>query len=199
MTVAPATPARERGFTLLEILVALVVFGFLMAGLAQGTNFGLTALNRQIQAIEARGDIDAVDRALRRLVSQLDPAVEIGGRAHAMAFTSDLPDSATAVTTRESDLLLLVDTRHRLVLRWTPHLHAIRVGPRAAPQEVDLLDGIERIDVAYWGESGAGGWLPEWKGDQPPALVRVRLRFPAGDPRHWPDIVVATRRERGDG
>ncbi len=199
MKLASATPVRQHGFTLLEILVALVVFGFLMAGLAQGTNLGLTAWNRQTQAIEARSDIDAVDRALRRLISQLDPATEIGGRADAMVFTSELPESATAVTTRESDLLLLVDARHHLLLRWTPHRHAIQAGPRAAPQELDLLDGVERIDLAYLPRSGGGGWLDEWKSDRPPGLVRVRLVFPTGDPRHWPDIVVATERERSDG
>jgi general secretion pathway protein J len=35
--------ATSAGFTLLEILVALIVFGFVMVGLTQGVQFGLHA------------------------------------------------------------------------------------------------------------------------------------------------------------
>jgi general secretion pathway protein J len=34
---------RDAGYTLLEMLVALVVFGLVMAGIAQSFRFGLTA------------------------------------------------------------------------------------------------------------------------------------------------------------
>ena len=34
---------RQSGFTLLEMMVALVVFGLLMAGVAQTMRYGLTA------------------------------------------------------------------------------------------------------------------------------------------------------------
>ena len=37
----------DAGFTLLEIMVALVVFGLLVLGLGQGVDFGLRAWGRQ--------------------------------------------------------------------------------------------------------------------------------------------------------
>ena len=60
--------AAQAGFTLLEIMVALVVFGILVAGLAQGVQFGLRAWNGQTALIAQRGDMDAGDRALRGLI-----------------------------------------------------------------------------------------------------------------------------------
>jgi general secretion pathway protein J len=181
---------RERGFTLLEVLVALVVFGFLMVGLTQGVRFGLSAWTRQEKSIDARSDLDAVDRTLRTLITQLDPAGAVSGKPHGMAFTAPLPEPAG-----EADLLLLVDPRHRLILRWTRHLHAVRFSPPVA-QEIELLGGVDRLDLAYWPPDGAGGWADAWDKADPPALIRVRLAFPSGDPRHWPDIVAAPMRER---
>lgn len=193
MTASPVD--REQGFTLLELLVALVVFGFILTGLGQGLRFGLQAWDRQARAIAAGSDFDAIDHTLRTLLAGLDPAVAVVGQAHAVAFTSDLPESA-APPTRHADMLLLSDARGRLVLRWIPHLHAQRFGPAPPSQEEVLLDAIARIDLAYWDRSGSGRWLETWKDNNPPALIRVRLVFPVGDPRHWPDIIGAVMRDR---
>jgi len=45
-----------RGFTLLEILVALAVFAFLVLGLTQGTRFGLAAWDRQARTVDRARD-----------------------------------------------------------------------------------------------------------------------------------------------
>jgi len=191
------TRRREAGFTLLEVLVALVVFGFLMLGLGRGVDFGMRAWDRQTRGMAARGELDAVDRALRGLIGRLDPATDVAGRAHGVGFTSQLPRTA-ALATREADIALGVDGARRLMLRWTPHLHAQRFGPPPAPQEAELLRGIERLDLAYWPRGGGGGWRDTWSGHEPPAMIRVRVMFPAGDARHWPDIVAAPMRDSAD-
>lgn len=199
-----ARPGGDLGFTLLEILVALVVLGFLMAGLAQGTRFGLRAWGAQSRLIDARAELDAVDRTLRRLVEGMDPGgpnqaplIE-GGRA-TLAFTSELPAAAAAVT-RRADVALLVDAGGRLVLRWTPRLNAVRFGPPPPLQEVELLRGVARLELAYWPkptrEAPAASWREGWAEPALPELVRIRLVFPPGDGRRWPDIVAAPMRER---
>jgi len=183
----------DAGFTLLEVLVALVVFGVLMAGLTRGVDFGLRAWNRQSAAIDARGELDAVDRALRGLIVRLDPAAGMTGEAHAMAFTSRLPRGAVQAT-GEADLALGVDGARRLVLRWTPHLHAERIGPQPPPETAILLRGIARLDLAYWPRNGTG-WRENWPSRDLPAMIRLRVSFPPGDPRHWADLVTAVARD----
>ena len=200
MRVAPGRGreggGREGGFTLLEVLVALVVFGFVAAGLSEGLRFGLRTTARQERLAVERGDLDAVDRVLRRLVAQMDPGTNrdptvVAGDQREMAFTTDLGAAASALSTTVAEVVLRQEG-DRLVLRWRPMLHAVRLGPAVPFREAVLLDGLERLELSYWGAVGeeAPGWRGGWRQKGLPALVRVRLVFPAGLGRRWPDIVA---------
>lgn len=193
----------DGGFTLLEILVALVVLGFLMLGLSQGTRYGLQALTAQGRLLEERAELDAVDRALRRLIERMDPggpnqAPDIQGGRTTLAFTSELP-AAAAGAAGLADVALMLNGS-RLVLRWAPRINAERFAPPPAPAEAELLRGVQQLDLAYWrratNDNPASGWTDAWSEQALPELVRIRLVFPSGDRRRWPDIVAAPLRER---
>jgi general secretion pathway protein J len=197
----PITRDRHSdGFTLLEILVALVVMGFLLIGLAQGTHFGLRAWNAQTRIIDQRSELDAVDRTLRQLVQEASPGDQTSpapllGTAERLLFTTELPRAAS-LTNRLADVVLAVNGAHELVLRWTPHLHAARFGPPPPPHQALLLRGVARLQIAYWRQGGAGGWLTAWSDPDLPALIRIHIAFLPGDRRDWPDIVAATMMTR---
>ena len=55
-------PSRQGGFTLLEMLVALVVLGLLVVGLTQGVRTGLALWSAQSRRIGTAADLDAVAR-----------------------------------------------------------------------------------------------------------------------------------------
>ena len=102
--------------------------------------------------------------------------------------------AAEAMRARHAEIGLGVDARHRLVLRLSPNPRVRRAG---AIEEV-LLSGVEGIALAYWRPArrvAAGGWVSVWNEAGLPSLVRLRIVFPAGDGRHWPDIVAAPLRE----
>ena len=188
------------GFTLLEVLVMLVVLGLLLAGLSQGLRFGLLAWRTEARLQAAHGELDALDRTFRHLVETLEPGTvttpsSLRGEAGRVSFTATLPAAARALPTRLADVTLYLDGAHRLVLDWTPHRHAVRVGAPPMPVEEVLLRGVAAVRLAYAASSG-GGWQDSWTSPYPPALIRLRLVFPAGDPRRWPDLVAAPRRDR---
>ncbi|MCW8306049.1 prepilin-type N-terminal cleavage/methylation domain-containing protein [Acidiphilium sp. PA] len=195
----------QAGFTLLEIMVALVVFGFLMIGLAQSVSFGLRAWNGQARSIAARGDLDATDRVLRTLIGQMAPGFKVDppniiGRAHGLAFTTHLPEGAPVAAFTPVDVSLTVDARHDFILRWTPHFHAVRLAGAPVIRTTILLHGVASVDFAYWRPApGGGAWVRSWDGRTPPALVECRLHFAtrrhAADRRHWPMMVIAPMRQ----
>ena len=191
------------GFTLLELLVVLVVLGFLMVGLAQGLHLGLQLWNRQQKALDAVSELDATDRALRGLIEQMDPGgriemSDIDGTARTLRFTTRLPEAAGALPTRRAEVMLLVDRLHRLMLRWTPSLHVVPLAP-VRPIETVLLSGVDHIEIGYRSGAPAARWETDWQNPIPPLLVRIHIAFAPADPRLWPDIVAAPLRERGGG
>lgn len=196
-------PGGDAGFTLLEIVVALVVLGILLSTLTRGVQFGLAAFDRQDRMIQTSGRLEAVDRTLRRLIEQLDPGTStdgdtVAGGQHVLVFRSPLrlagsDKPGSPQTDGLLDLRLSVDAGHRLILTWVPHRHVIPTGPAAKPHDEVLLTGMERIDISYFAERG---WHTRWQQPGPPDLIRVRLVFPKGDTRHWPDIVAAPIREQ---
>ena len=193
-------PRDDAGFTLLEVLVALTVIGFLLVGLSQGLRFGLLAWDRQSQVVATRSELDAVDRLFRRLVEQLEPGTQrepsrFLGTARGFEATTDLGPAAGALGVREADIRLSVEAG-RLLLRWRPHLHATRFAAPPPLTETELLRGVAALEIAYWSAGNPPAWRSEWREAALPALVRLRLRFPPDDRRRWPDIVVAPLRER---
>ncbi len=202
MSRAPRRHAA--GFTLLEILVALVVLGFLMAGLAQGVQFGLRAWGVQTRKIAIGGDMDSIDRALRRLIEQADPGdpteqqPPFTGHPHTVSLVTRLPLEATGGPTRDALVALGVDGAHHLVLRSEPRPHAERLGPPPAARETVLLDNVDHVDFDYWTGGARGGWSSDWENPVLPDLVRVTIDFMKGDHRHWPALLASPERDRGN-
>src|SRR5438128_8937665 len=90
---------RQTGLTLLEMLVVLVVLGLLVVGLAQGVRAGLTMWGAQTRRVSETGELDAVARILRTLLSEIPASssvgaagsLEIKGRQDSLEFVGDLP------------------------------------------------------------------------------------------------------------
>ncbi|MDB5361885.1 MAG: gspJ [Rhodospirillales bacterium] len=193
----------DRGFTLMEVLVALVVLGILMAGLSQGMRFGMTAWTRQAALVDRTADLDAVDRTVRGLLGNATSGVAHGrndfvGTADGVTFDSVLP-LAVATGTRRAKITLKLDDRHRLMLHWDSAL----IDPAtAAPATGDavIVDHLESVSFAYWQAGGDGsGWRDRWTMVAAPPLIRLRLVFAKGDRRHWPDMIVAPLIAEGGG
>lgn len=190
---------KQAGFTLLEVLVALVVLGLVLGGLVQGTRFGLRIADRQSATIATSADLDATERVLRGLIQQMDPgsltsAPLLTATPSSLAFTADMNAVAPALDVGEADVALGVTPDRRLVLRWTPHRHATRLAAPPESAESTLLPGLLRVEFGYC--CNAGQWVGAWTERMLPALVRIQLVFPPDAKRAWPPIVVAPVRMR---
>lgn len=185
-------PVVQAGFTLLEIMVALVVLGLLLLALAGGVDFGLRAWTLQSHVIDRSGELQAVDGALRRLITQLDPGLDqpranLTGAAHRLEFATSLPAPLTDGEPLAVTAALDLDGQQRLILSWLPAPHARRLAPAPTPTRSVLLSGVTRLDISYLGPNG---WQPDWSDTATPRLIKLQLAF-LSPGRSWPAIVVA--------
>jgi len=193
----------ESGFTLMEVLVALAVFGLLMGGLTQGMRFGFAAWQSQGRALEARADVDTVDRTLRALIANASPGSLSGepprfvGTSRALTFTTLLPGEPDGGATREADVTLTVDKARQLLLLWRP-LYRNPVGPPPPPRQTLLLTGVDHLELAYWQNvtGPSARWQAGWNDEALPKLVRIRIVTTRAGDRRIPDIIGAPMRDR---
>jgi general secretion pathway protein J len=181
--------SRRAGFTLLEMLVALVVFGLLMAGVAQAMRYGLVAW-RQAQIATATPErLAATDAALRHMFAAAI-AGSLTGRADSVAFTTTLP--AGAGIEGLADVALVV-TPAGLMLRYGPHPAGPALTPRPAPVEKLLVARATGLRLHYIGTrpDGTQAATTSYAGPVLPLLIRLSLTIP--DAPDWPDLVVAPR------
>ena len=187
---------RQRpsaGFTLVEILVALVILSMLMLGLVAAVRFSMEAWRRQSQALAEAGRVEAVDHALRGLFS--DAFGGFAGDGRIVTFDGLLP-MAVPEHLRRAHIVISADGSGHLVLQWTARLPPATGGE--PPQgKINLLDGVSGLSIAYWvvGDSAgtSQGWRDRVEDGIAPRLLRLRVQFERPPPQPWPDMIFAPR------
>ncbi|MEJ1968869.1 MAG: prepilin-type N-terminal cleavage/methylation domain-containing protein [Rhizomicrobium sp.] len=180
----------ESGFTLIELLVSMTLLGLLFVLLFGGLRFGMRAWEHSAANADASDSVRTVQGFLRSEIEQAcprrmpvaagqsdPPRVRFAGSPRSLVFLGPIPGGAACSTVT---LLVVPDGRlQRIDFR-------MRDGARS-----QLLGRVQSVALAYLGRNGwQGGWDAQ---PDLPALVRVRVTFPAGDARSWPELFIAPR------
>jgi len=208
----PGSPSfKPQGFTLVELLVGLTLMALVSIILFGGMRFGMRAWETGGERVERATRIELVQTLLRRQLGQASLPSNIAGKPP-VAFSGQR-DRATFVAPsakhgEASDAFMFVLQRSdagqhsHLDLAWTPlqppaSAETVR-GPETAAR---LMEDVATVDLAYYGAPDPkrpAQWWDEWDGANGlPALVRLRLTFPEGDSRRWPDLIVRVVRAPG--
>lgn len=185
--------AGAGGFALVESLVALGLLGLVAVLLLQGLAASQGLGRRVAAGAETAEAIEGAQAVLRQRLARAFPATrydaeepypEFEGAADRLDFIAPAPQADGLVGRRYYRLGL--GPSGALTLRSWQDVWAARQAP---PREDILLRGLARLDLAYF--DGAGQWRSQWH-QRPglPALIRLRVRFPPGDRRWWPDLLV---------
>lgn len=187
---APRQPA-ERGFTLLEILIVLVIFGMIVVALTSGLRFGSRAWSTEQRVIDRGGDFDAVQNTLREII---EAGRGFRGSAGTLQFEGPLPRALGRAGAFDITLKTVDD---RFVLTWQPHVK--KPDPNNLGQ-ADLLSGLSKLTLSYFiiPDNGPGSWSGAASISQkPPGLIRIAIEFT--DNREWPPLTVAPNIENLSG
>jgi general secretion pathway protein J len=196
---------EEAGFSLVELLVAITLLSLLSGILMGSLHFGLKAWERGTAHSDQVGNSMVAQQFLRRALEDAYPffsagdptrrRVEFAGNADSVSFLA--PATAALGGGGRSRITLSVRRQQQgradLMVRAEPELG----GQAAASADTRLLANVESVEFAYFGK-GRGDRAPVWHNRWAeeialPQLVKVGVRFPAGDARTWPDLVVPPR------
>ena len=189
---------RERGFTLIEVLVVLVVAGLLIVMLHQAALTEGQASRVWGWMVTPRRDYQDVEDTLRRTIERMDPGVWpdialVRGTRLAVAFSTELPDPDTGGP-MSADVRLGVENG-ALVLLWTPRGHGIPFGTPPPPGRIVLLGHVARIALSYASREAEAVWSEKWSARSLPGLIRIQIVAKEGE-APWPPIIVRPRREQ---
>lgn len=196
-------PSAASGFTLVELLVALTLLGLLMVALFGGLRLGARAWEVSGERLDDTSRLQVIHEFLRTRLSQAypleitdrtnEPRLAFRGRPDALSFVTLLPEHLGAGLHRLTLRLVEREDRRHLALTWRPVAASDGDGPRSG--ERLLLHDIAGLELGYFGAfapRAPPAWYESWQ-DAPmrlPRLIRVRVMFPAGDGRSWPDLIV---------
>ena len=182
----------QSGFTLIELLVSLTLLGLLLVLLSGGLRFGSRAWERSTMTADAGETVRSVQSLLRSEIERACPRrvpaaqptqlplVLFSGSSDGLRFLGPAPVALGGRSCAGLGLQTKPDgALRRLVLR-------------VGDADTDVLRGVRGIEIAYLPLDG--GWQSSWRGrTQMPALVRLRVNFPRGDGRVWPELFIAPR------
>lgn len=198
-----------RGFTLVELLVGLSLMSLISLLLFGGFRFGLRAWEVGDGRIAAANEIAMAQHLLRRQLAEAQPVI-IGSRPElaptlfqgddaGVTFVGPLPAHRGVGGFYIFSIATRADRGGRqLLLRWRRYRPDAVAGSDFDPKDESvLLGGIRSIAIEYFGQPTAAAsarWLQRWDGTLGlPQLLRLRIVFPPGDARRWPEFVVSPR------
>lgn len=186
-------PCVQRGFTLIEIVIALALTSLIFATLG-ATLFGLTQGFAKATARAEREDTMLhVSQTLRRAIEQAAPrpaqtgaGPSLIGQPDSIEWLAPMPETSPyrGLHLWRLEAHTLGATNRRLILTltpWTP-------GASAAPYPPQpLVEGLTQIRLHYQ-DTQSGQWTDHWEQARRP--LRVRIEIITQDNGPWPPIVA---------
>ena len=194
---------RHNGFTLVEALVALLVFG-LVSSLVLAVIDLETRIDRTGAARDAdTGQVVTAQTLLRHRIEEIHALPDIQGTGDRLVFygsgtqvTFVAPAFAAHGPHALQQFRLAISPKRALTLYTASTLAGIdaRAPLNDGWQALALVDRVDWMQIDYFGRdrlSGRDAWQIGWGGRPDlPKLVRIRLGFVAGDGRRWPVLMV---------
>jgi general secretion pathway protein J len=197
--------AREQGFTLVELLIAMTLFGVLMVVLFMGFRIGIQSSDKVTQSIDKSSTLPIVHDFFRAQLAAAQPVLQdrqgktivwFDGRSDGVDFVGPPPDAlATGGLQRFSIGFDQGRDGRRIVLRHVLYQGKQSPAEGSYSEPLVLLADVASLRISYFGtdvQARRSQWQDTWhEMAHLPSLIRIQIAF--ADGRYVPDLVVAVR------
>ena len=200
--------AAQRGFTLLETIVALTLLALMLAVLSGSIRFAGQSRDAAAAKIDSIDNMRIAQDFLRQTLAQAHPKrwLKVVGRPFVFRGERDELSMAAPLTARVGVgglfllKLSLVDAekgkgKNLVMARAFPEPDAQEMPDFSSAETTVLAENLAELEFAYLGRDDPASdptWRDDWKeGATMPEAVRVRIRPAHGSA--WPELVVPLR------
>jgi general secretion pathway protein J len=200
----------QKGFTLLELLIGMVLLGLILTLLFGGLRLGAKSWDSGDKRADDSAQLRAIHGFIRRELSQVfplrwknevDTRLAFAGAPDALKFVAPLP-----VQVSGGGLYLLGlelengEEGQRLIMKRALTNPAAKDFSSLDQGEKSVLaDHVEKLSISYFGAATLESepvWQEKWDDPQRlPLLVRIQVKL--SDGRDWPDLAVPLIVEKG--
>jgi general secretion pathway protein J len=209
MTRSIPSHALQRGFTLLEAIVAMVLLGLMMAVMTGSIRYAGQSRDAVTTRIDSIDTMRIAQDFLRQTIAQSHPKrwTKVVGRPFVFRGEREELFMAAPLTARVGvgGLFLLKFSlaegggqgkgKKLVMARTFPKPDTQEMPDFDDAETVVLAENVSELEFAYLGrddENSDPTWYDDWKeGARMPEAVRVRIKPMTGPP--WPELVVPLR------
>ena len=193
--------SRSRGFTLLEVMVALTLLSMIMVATITALRTLGNTKTSVTKVTDRVDEIRVLSEFLRNTIGAALPVVRVGssteafldGSAYGTYFAGDITQLMwvspliAGADMGGAFLMQLALVEDRLELKWHPYERDVLAVNWNELEPRVLLQSVDEFQVSYLAAYG-GDWLDLWPGAQSnPVAVRISIR--AGE-KYWPELVI---------
>jgi general secretion pathway protein J len=193
---------HHRGFTLIEMLVALALMGLIAVILITSLQIGGHTWQRVMRAASSTEDIAQAQETLRLRLSSLYPddraAADMSQPSFLLSNGASLEFSGAAPDSTADGIL-----RYQIGVSANSGALEIRSWPDkdghldnlSDSRAESLLSHVASMALQFWlkPDAAPGRWVDRWDSKQVPRLIRIDLAFSGSDQRRWPPLYIEPR------
>lgn len=200
---------RQRGFTLLELLIAITLLGMILVLVFAGLRLGVRSWDSAQASVDSMNTVRAIEGVLRRELTQVYPyrwkkglpqRLAFQGERYRVSFVAPLPARIDGGGLFAISVDLEQTGREkRIVWKQVPvssemeDFSALSDAKENVLAETKGEGKAEEVWLSYFGPQTDGAdptWSDHWDNTKAfPSLIRVQVTLTGGEP--WPDFVVA--------
>ncbi len=195
----------DKGFTLIEMLIAMTLLGIMVVLLFTSLKIAAESWNAGEGKVAEVNKKSVVYQFFKRHLTTIRPVLaestqrdSIGedasipglafqGHSQSMQFVAAMPAASTRKGLQVFTIAAERAEPSTIMVTLSPYQ---QTEPRE-PEQVVLLEHVKGFAFSYFGkkdESSDAGWQPEWTGlDHLPQLIKVSIKLDDGS--YWPDMV----------